>query len=65
MEMSLEELQKMLADGKISTEQFTSIMIDNFGQETVMKAMQDTFEQVYGSSLKKIFGEKDGLAKAD
>jgi len=65
MEVTLEELQQMLKDGKISNQQFTKIMIDNFGEKKVMSALQETMEEVYGKdvltkplppSIKETFG---------
>jgi hypothetical protein len=48
MEVTLKELQQMLLEDKISTEQFVSIMIQNFGKEVVMETMEKTVQEVYG-----------------
>lgn len=46
-ECTIEELQQMLRDGKISTDQFSKIMIDNIGREAFMKAFNSTLEEYF------------------
>jgi hypothetical protein len=51
MEVTLRELQQMLIDGKISTEQFSSIMMEHMGQEAFIKSMQDVLKETYGKDI--------------
>lgn len=51
MEVSFIGIQKMLDDGEISAEQFTSILIDSFGEETVKNLMKETIKEIYASEI--------------
>jgi hypothetical protein len=50
-ELSLQELQQLLIDGKITEAQFTKILMDNIGVETFMKCLHETMEACYGKDL--------------
>lgn len=49
--VTMEELQEMLLQGKISTEQFISILRQNLGDEEVEKLLKDTIEKTYSKNL--------------
>lgn len=50
-EMSLQDLQQLYKDGKITEPQFTKILIDNLGAKKFMEVMQATLEETYGKDL--------------
>lgn len=50
-EMSLQELQNLLIEGKISETQFTKILIDNLGEKKFMETMTKTLQQTYGKNF--------------
>lgn len=50
-EMSLQELQQLLIEEKITVFQFSEILIENLGEKIFLKILKDT--------LKIYFGEKN------
>lgn len=51
LEVTMEELQEMLLQGKISTEQFVSILRENLGDEEVNKLLKESVEASYENGL--------------
>lgn len=47
IECTVEELQQMLRERKISTTQFASIMIDHMGKEAFMKAYNIALDEYF------------------
>lgn len=46
-ELSAKELQDLLAQDRITVDQFTKVMIANIGQEAFIKAFESTLRETY------------------
>lgn len=51
MEVTFEELQNLLKDGKISSIQFIQILTENFGSEFVNSLIMETLYKTYDKDL--------------
>ena len=63
-EITIEELQKWLMTGKISTQQFVQVLIDNIGKEKIYSIMKETMGECYAKDFlsKKIGKELEEIA---
>ena len=49
VEITHQELHKMLTDGKITHFKYAQIMIDHMGREKFMEAVEETLKKTYGN----------------